>query len=268
MPAASSEIFAGNVVVTIHCEQSSGAWASPLPDAQDSANWFPCTRAGGTAPNCQWRRWRCQECRQFRAALTALEDLATGDELRAAPPDFVYGNAGNTVSAIISFDGGARARPSGDARAAGAGACLWTASRDGQLTQLRWATAALPGERWAPAAEAWGLYLAIQLATQYVSPTTPVRFVGDNAAVVRYASGAGRLRDPSIDGLVGPALNHLLARGNPVCATWVRRRFNQAADRVATAGLMHAMTLTTDAGPQTWGGSGNFPASPNSPDSQ
>ena len=129
-------------------------------------------------------------------------------------------------------------------RVAGAGALLWSLSpRDLSLTLRAEAWVALPGEQWAPIAEAWGLYLALQLLLHVRQPCLACQIVGDNLSVLRFAAAQGSLRNPAHEGLLAPALSQLALHG--IAPEWlaVRRRFNKAADARATAAVHWAAGL-------------------------
>ena len=162
----------------------------------------------------------------------------------AASPYIEAGPGDGLPRLILSFDGGARAIAPGGARVAGAGAVLWSLSpRDLSLTLRAEAWAALPGEAWAPIAEAWGLHLALQLLLRAGEPCLSCQVVGDNLAVLRFAAAQGSLRNPAHEGILSPTLSQLALRG--IDPTWlaVRRRFNKAADLRATAAVHWAAGL-------------------------
>ena len=50
------------------------------------------------------------------------------------------------------------------------------------------ASVALPNERWAPVAEAWGIRLALLLIQRAPPGCRSVHVAGDNVAVVRFAA--------------------------------------------------------------------------------
>ena len=146
---------------------------------------------------------------------------------------------------IVAFDGGARRDADIDARVAGAGAIIWTLGANGEVQEIARACAALPGESWSPIAEAWGLRLALLLAVRHVRPGRRLRVVGDNVAVIRFGAAQGRLRNPDHESLISPVLCDALLRSIHLSWTAVRRRYNRAADAVATEGVRWAARLAT-----------------------
>ena len=127
---------------------------------------------------------------------------------------------------------------------AGAGAVLWALSpRDCTLTLRAEAWAALPGEAWAPIAEAWGLHLALHLLLQVGHACLPCQIVGGNLAVLRFGAAQGSLRNPAHEGVLAPTLSQLALQGVEPDWLAVRRRFNKAADNRATAAVAWAATL-------------------------
>ena len=144
---------------------------------------------------------------------------------------------------VVSFDGGARRDAELDARVAGAGAILWRTSPLGVAQEVGRAQVALPSEAWSPIAEAWGLRLALHLACRHVEAGHSLRVVGDNVAVVRFGAAQGRLRNPDHEALISPVLCEALVRGVRLSWAAVRRRYNRAADAVATEGVRWAARL-------------------------
>ena len=74
----------------------------------------------------------------------------------------------------------------------------------------------------------------------------PVRWahiVGDNLAVVRYGAGTQSLRRPGMQQLMDRGLRATTLRGWGLRWTAVRRRFNKAADAVATEAVLFARRL-------------------------
>ena len=84
--------------------------------------------------------------------------------------------------------------------------------------------------------------LALQLADQAIGCRL-LHIAGDNLAVVRFAAAQGKLHDPSHERLIAQPLASLLMKG--VIPSWsaIRRRFNSAADRLATTAVRCADQL-------------------------
>ena len=141
-----------------------------------------------------------------------------------------------------TFDGGARSR--GNLSVAGAGAALWgPLNLHGYRTLLARATIALPAETSAQIAEAWGCRVALDLLLQVLADDRSARVSGDNLAVVRFCADQGRLRRPSMQAALAPALARVLGTGWGIEWLAVRRRLNQAADALATMGVFRAFRL-------------------------
>ena len=151
---------------------------------------------------------------------------------RIAPADYDF---------VVTFDGGARDL---GGRVAGAGACLWGGTDHlGDRPPVAHAIVALPDDRHAQVAEAWGCAAAIMLVLKHVSRTSRVLFVGDNLAVVRFAAAQGTLRQPSMAGPLHTFLSKLSLTGHLTAWVAVRRRHNKAADALATRGVLDAAEL-------------------------
>ena len=69
------------------------------------------------------------------------------------------------------------------------------------------------------------------------------RVVGDNLAVIRYGAGTGRYKRLVLQAQLEQTLAPLAARGWTLTWQAVRRRLNQAADRLATLGVFWAEVL-------------------------
>ena len=102
---------------------------------------------------------------------------------------------------------------------------------------------ALPGEAYAQVAEAWWCRLALELLQAVHADPRTARMVGDNLAVIRYGAGTQRLRRTALQQVVDAALPTTLAAGWILDWLAVRRRFNQAADAVATEAVQWAHRL-------------------------
>ena len=142
---------------------------------------------------------------------------------------------------VVTFDGGARDK---DGRVAGSGAVLWgPEDTTGQRQPLAHALVALPDEKYAQVAEAWGAAAAIMLLLRQGRGSMRVLFAGDNLAVVRYGAAQGFLRNPALAGPLHTFLSRLSITGH--LATWiaVRRKHNKAADLLATLALELAVGL-------------------------
>ena len=75
--------------------------------------------------------------------------------------------------------------------------------------------------------------LALQLADRAIGCRS-LHIAGDNLAVVRSAAAQGKLHDPSHEGLIAQPLAALPVKGLIPSWSAIRRRFNSAADRLAT----------------------------------
>ena len=155
--------------------------------------------------------------------LVAFDDVLPNEELTVAAlgPILSSENSGNQW--LVTFDGGARFRETGEGRCAGAGAIIRAPNEEGQLVVRGEAIAALPGERWSPIAEAWGMRLALQLADRAIGCRS-LHIAGDNLAVVRFAAAQRKLHDPSHEGLIAQPLATLLVRGTIPSWSAIRRK--------------------------------------------
>ncbi len=92
----------------------------------------------------------------------------------------------------------------------------------------------LPGVSNILEAEAWGLKLAIQLATKsHVQPKT-ARACGDSAPIIKYAAGQGHLRKQSVVAILEAPLANLAKAGWTFNWETVERSHNSAAPDRAT----------------------------------
>ena len=105
------------------------------------------------------------------------------------------------------------------------------------------AAVALPGEPYAQIAEAWGAGLALWLICRHVRDLAAVRVFGDNLAVVRYCAAQCRIRKPDMAGVLEAPLAQAALGGHDVQWAAVRRRYNTAADEVATLAVTWAAGL-------------------------
>ena len=96
-------------------------------------------------------------------------------------------------------------------------------------------------------AEALGLPVATASALTFSPDLSRLGALGDNLPVVRYGAGTGRLRRQELDGLLAQPVAQLLAIGVDIDWVPVRRRFNTAADEVATSAVL-AAAATSEAG--------------------
>ena len=67
-------------------------------------------------------------------------------------------------------------------------------------------------------------------------PIRAARAIGDSLAVVRYGTGAARLRRPALQAHLEIGLGAVLAVGWRLQRVAIRRRLNQEADALATEG--------------------------------
>ena len=67
-----------------------------------------------------------------------------------------------------------------------------------------------------------------------------VEVQGDNLPVIRFAACSGRLRDPSYEALLSDLIASMPRLGFAIRYHAVRRRFNKAADAVATDAVFAA----------------------------
>ena len=221
----------------------SGLW--PI----QSVRWWPQPRADGAAPNAAWHISRCDRCGLYSAQLHALSHVLPGAELRVEPSSTFLSAVSRSPNFLATFDGGAKLVRG--QQVAGAGAILWGPRDDlGSRHRLADASVALPGERFAQVAEAWGLRLAGGLLLSNASCVDVARTVlvaGDNLAVVRYGAAQGRLHRPEMQGILESILESILAKlpaaGWSISWLAMRRCFNGAADKLATAALNVASVL-------------------------
>ena len=184
--------------------------------------------------------------------------MSPGNEVTVAQDVHVLGGREEQDALLLTFDGGARGTNRPGRRVAGAGAVLWgPVGPDGRRPQLARTILALPQVPHAQEAEAGGCGEALDLLLGHNASTTRrVLISGDNMAVIRYCAGTGRLRREAMYARLDYRLGALLSRGWNIQWRAVRRRLNQEADRLATAGVQWADTLdqshTTGERRMTW----------------
>ena len=105
------------------------------------------------------------------------------------------------------------------------------------------ALVALPQERFAQVAEAWGCAAARQLLLDRVPGPARVLVAGDNLAVIRYCASQGMLRQPGMAGPLHTSLTKVAVVGHSLTWIAVRRKHNKAADALATEALQWAADL-------------------------
>ena len=142
----------------------------------------------------------------------------------------------------ITFDGGARTID--DTAVAGAGAILWEHDLQGTCPrQVATTVVAIPWGAGAQAAEAAGCCAGLRLLQALRPSRRAARIVGDNLGVIRYGAGTARLRRLQMQAQLETALAATLSQGWHLTWQAVRRRLNQAADALATEGVLWAKDL-------------------------
>ncbi|MFM7985672.1 MAG: hypothetical protein ACKPKO_40805, partial [Candidatus Fonsibacter sp.] len=176
------------------------------------------------------------------AELRATCDIPLGNEIVSYGVSPVMGRDESEWSYEATFDGGVRAvngRP-----VAGAGVVIWGAAQsDGTRPVLGRCRISIPRVASVLYAEAVGCGEALRWLAAHDVTVRLARVCGENLAVLRFCAHEGRLRDPVVHDVLDRALNAVYARGWRIEWTAIRRRFNVAADRLATEGIMHAVSL-------------------------
>ena len=242
LPMARSPALCGEPIATLCCTADRGRWLLP------STSWWPLPpRVPAQQANVEWVRTRCDHRTGHRIVLRATRDISANDTLTCSDNRFILGEQEERFRWAVSFDGGARAVGDPPVRVAGAGAILWThdqsflpTASDDEWYILAEATAELPSERWAPAAEAWGFRIALDLINQLERAGEAVRITGDNLSVIRFGAGHGRLRRPDMEALLSNALATTLQLGWTPSWNAAPRRYNSEADALATEALQRA----------------------------
>ena len=212
--------------------------------------WWPApTCVPAHQANVTWDHSRCHLCGGYHITMRAIREITPGEAPACERSRFILENQGDQARWAVSFDGGARAIGDPPVRVAGAGAILWNwSSPSDSIAEgegwhiLARATAELPGERWAPAAEAWGLRIALDLINQLDIAGEAVRITGDNLSVIRFGAGQGRLRRADMEALLSSAISTTLQLGWVPRWNAVPRRYNSEADAIATEALLRART--------------------------
>ena len=127
---------------------------------------------------------------------------------------------------------------------AGAGATLWHHPPDGGAPhRLASLVIAIPQPITAQVAEVTGCRGALGLLPQIGARHTSARVVGDNLGAIRYGAGNSRFRRLPLFAQMEHALRQSYLEGWDLTWQAVRRRFNQAADALATTGIEWARAL-------------------------
>ena len=201
--------------------------------------------------NISWQSSRCPACNHWLLTARASRPIATGEALRApAPPNTLSLPDPIEPEYQLSFDGGARHNapnasldPDGP-RAAGAGAALWgPVDGRGRRECIAQITLSAPSLSCSLHAEALGLRAAIALAGLVLGTPQNIRVVGDNLPVLRMAAANGRIRTPGIWELLEAPLMHTALQNWNCKWVAVRRKFNTAADKLATLGTVEAVQM-------------------------
>ena len=102
---------------------------------------------------------------------------------------------------------------------------------------------AIPRSITAQLAEVTGCRGALGVLTRAHIPVSAARVAGDNLGTIRYGAGSSRFRQLSLYSQMEQALSHAQQHGWLLSWQAVRRRFNEAADELATAGIAWAHEL-------------------------
>ena len=234
-PVTAVAVGMGRTLATLRADTATAAWMPPGP------GWWPRPRCVPSAEaNAEWQVTQCPHCRGHRACLRALSALdADAEVLVSGNPSPAWDDFAWPLEA--TFDGGARTV--NGRRVAGAGVALWAHTAGAPPARLASVTIAIPWDAGAQTAEAIGCGAALHLLAALSPPHRAARIVGDNLAVIRYCAGSARLRRTTMQAHLEPNLATTLARGWRLAWQAVRRRLNQAADSLATAGTRWARTL-------------------------
>ena len=114
---------------------------------------------------------------------------------------------------------------------------------DGTRHIIARATVALPSHHHAAYAEAFGCRTALEWVADRGGYDHAVCVAGGNLAVLRYCAHVGRMRRPTLQALLERPLGDVFARKWSAEWSAIRRRFNQEADRLATAGVQLSARL-------------------------
>ena len=237
-PVTSTAVPAGRDLAVLYGESNACHW--PLA----ARGWWPRPRASHAEANAQWDVvWRLQ-CRAWRTALRTFAPIPCGSEIVVDDDPCVLGAGGTYWQFEVSFDGGAK--EIGGRRVAGGGVAVWyTCGGRGTAVLVARCVIAIPSQGHAQYAEAYACRVALRWITACRTPVRSVRVVGDNLAVMRFCAQYGRLRRPATQALLEQPLADLHAAGWRINWHAVRRRFNGAADALATEGVIWASALAT-----------------------
>jgi len=240
LPALRRRVHSGQSLGTLYGTAARGPW--PLARSR----WWPRPRVVEEhLATANWITTRCHECGEWRATLVASVDLPGGEEVTTGPRTPIVTGHEREWPIEISFDGGARLV--NGRRVAGAGVVVWgPLDLEGTRSVMARAVVAIPSHQHAAYAEAYGCYTALRWVVERGGDARTVRIAGDNLAVLRFCANVGRLRRPVLQGLLEGPLADAYARGWHIDWVAVRRRFNQEADGLATAGVHWARRLAAD----------------------
>ena len=184
------------------------------------------------------------------------EAIQAGSLVRSEPPPMVIRRA-EAPGLLISFDGGARRTgggvdlPEGEPSVARAGAAIWSeADANGRRECLAQMTISAPRLRSSMLAGATGLAYGVLVLAHACNHPGPIAILGDNLPIIRLGACNSRLRSDPVWPEVEDAL--LLLARRQWRPQWhaVRRHFNQAADALATMGVIDALRrLESNPGP-------------------
>ena len=240
LPVAQCRIRQGQVIGHFVCDEQQARW--PVHSKQ----WFPPPRmVEQRNANAEWRSHQCPLCGTWHNKLVAIKDMRPGQEVTCeANGGFYHGGEFLAPEYEVTFDGGARCIDG--RRVAGSGAVLWgPVEHDASRQRLGRIAIALPNQKTAPIAEAWGLKAAARLlhAQRVPRQRRSVRIVGDNLAVIRYGASLGKLAQPHMHAVLDGILDTLNEQGWDCEWVAVRRRYNKEADCVATYAVHQAREL-------------------------
>ena len=244
---ASCRSAADQVLLRLHADHDVALF--PFTES----DWFPPPRTLRSGANARWVRARCPKCRCWHASLIASCNIPPDMEVTVDSAPTFFATPTLNAGLVLSFDGGARPQEPGSTWNGGAGAILWRADSQGSLVPQAKAVVALPGERRAPIAEAQGCKAALKLLAKTNTAARPLTIIGDNLGIVRLGAGQARFKDSDFYAILAESLGDLALAGWAPKWIAVRRRFNKAADALATAGVKWAATMDDDPGAvHTW----------------
>ena len=230
---SSRRVCAGAAAATLFGSGPTGDW--PL----SAARWWPPPAAVPVArATARWETRQCDECRQWRASLVAIHDLAAGEMLSVATGlPLPFPDPCAPPAYTLTFDGSFGTGPDG-LGTAGAAAVL----RGPVGPDLSRATLAIYEARVAASSGLGAEALACAGGLGLIRGRLAAGYclvIGDSPAIINLGAGAAHVRRAEAALPVVQAIGSALAQGWHLGWERIPRLFNQDADRRArrAAGL-------------------------------